>query len=66
MVVEIDALQQSSSKLTEDRIYDLKQRIEDLLMENDNVIGENKSLKREVNSLRSVITLSGADTGRVG
>ena len=51
-MVEIDALQQSSSKLSEDRIYELKLRIEDLLMENDNLAGQNKSLKREVNSLR--------------
>ena len=54
MVVEIDALQQSSSKLSEERIFDLKQRIEDLHSENDSLAGQNKSLKREISSLRYV------------
>ena len=51
-MVEIDALQQSSSKLSEDRIYELKQRIEDLLMENESLGSQTKSLKREISSLR--------------
>ncbi len=51
-MVELEALQQSSMKLSEDRIYELKQKLEDTLMENDGINGENKRLKREVNSLR--------------
>ena len=52
LVLEIEALQQSSSKLNEDRIFELKQRIEDLLMDRDSFSTQNRSLKREVSSLR--------------
>jgi FtsZ-binding cell division protein ZapB len=52
LVVEIKALQQSSSKLSEDRIYELKQRNEELLMDNDSLKGQSKGLKKEVSSLR--------------
>ena len=52
LVLEVDALQQSSSKLNEDRIFELKQRLEDLLMENDTLSEEGQRLKREVKSLR--------------
>ena len=52
MVLEIEALQKTSSKLSEERIFELKQRIEDLLMERDSICSQNKGLKREVTSLR--------------
>ena len=48
----MEALQESSSKLNEDRIFELKQRLEDLLMENDTLSEEGQRLKREVKSLR--------------
>ena len=51
-MLELEALQQSSSKLNEDRIFELKQRIEDLLMENDTLTVQGQTLKREVSSLR--------------
>ena len=55
--MEVEALQESSSKLNEDRIFELKQRIEDLLMENDTLSGQGQTLKREVTSLRYVCTI---------
>lgn len=48
-------MQQSSSKLNEERIFELKQRIEDVLMENDTLNEEGQRLKREFKSLRYVI-----------
>lgn len=57
LVLEVEALQQSSSKLNEDRIFELKQRIEDLLMENDTLTVQGQTLKREVNSLKYVFHL---------
>ena len=54
LVLEVEALQQSSSKLNEDRIFELKQRIEDLLMENDALTVQGQTLKREVSSLKYV------------
>ena len=38
--------------MNEDRIFELKQRLEDLLMENDTLSEEGQRLKREVKSLR--------------
>ena len=55
-MVEVDALHQSSSKHSEQRIFELKQKLED-------ISAENKSLKREVNSRRSVRE-GGRDGGR--
>ena len=52
MVLEIEALQQSSSKLNEERIFELKQRIEDLLMEQDALSTRNTNLKREASMMR--------------
>ena len=52
LLLEVEALQESSSKLNEDRIFEMKQRIEDLLMENDSLNAQAQALKREVNSLR--------------
>ncbi len=52
LVLEIEALQQSSSKLSEERIFDLKQRIEDLLMEQDALSSRNSNLKREASMMR--------------
>ena len=52
LLLEVEALQESSSKLNEERIFELKQRIEDLLMENDTMTAQNQTLKREVGSLR--------------
>lgn len=51
-VLEIEALQSSSNKLNEDRIFDLKQRIEDLMMERDTLNAQNKQQKKELSSLR--------------
>ena len=52
LLLEVEALQESSSKLNEDKIFELKQRLEDLLMENDAMSEEGQRLKREVKSLR--------------
>ncbi len=52
LVLEIDSLQQSSSKLNEDRIFELKQRIEDVLMEQDALSSRNSNLKREATLMR--------------
>lgn len=52
LLLEVEALQKSSSKLNEDRIFELKQRIEDILMENDELTAQSQTLKREVSSLR--------------
>ena len=54
LVLEVEALQQSSSKLNEERIFELKQRLEDILMDNDTMSEEGQRLKREVKSLRYV------------
>lgn len=51
-MLEIEALQSSSNKLNEDRIFDLKQRIEDLMMERDTFNAQNKQQKKELSSLR--------------
>lgn len=48
----MEALQESSSKLNEDRIFELKQRHEDVLMENDSLNAQGQALRREVSSLR--------------
>jgi hypothetical protein len=50
--LEIEALQTSSNKLNEDRIFDLKQRIEDLMMERDTLNAHSKQQKKELSSLR--------------
>ncbi len=52
LLVEISALQQSSSKLNEDTIFDLKQRIEDLHMDKDALAAQVKNLRREVTMLK--------------
>ena len=52
LLLEVEALQESSSKLNEDRIFELKQRIEDLLMENEAIMAQGQTLRREVSSLR--------------
>ena len=51
-VLEIEALQSSSNKLNEERIFDLKQRIEDLMMERDTLNAQSKQQKKELSSLR--------------
>ena len=51
-MVEIEALQHSSSKLNEERIFELKQRIEDIMVERDTLSAQRQGLKREVSSLR--------------
>jgi chromosome segregation ATPase len=51
LVLEIEALQTSSNKLNEDRIFDLKQRIEDLMMERDTLNAHSKQQKKELSSL---------------
>ena len=57
LLLEIKALQQSSSQLNEERIYDLKQRIEDLLMEQDAITSRNTNLKREASMMRCVTVM---------
>lgn len=56
-VLEIEALQSSSNKLNEERIFDLKQRIEDLMMERDTFNAHNKQQKKEISSLRYLLHL---------
>jgi hypothetical protein len=51
LVLEIEALQSSSNKLNEERIFDLKQRIEDLMMERDTLNAQSKQQKKELSSL---------------
>ena len=51
-MLEIEALQNSSNKLNEERIFDLKQRIEDLMMERDTLNAHSKQQKKELSSLR--------------
>ena len=53
-MLEIEALQNSSNKLNEERIFDLKQRIEDLMMERDTLNAHSKQQKKELSSLRYV------------
>ena len=54
-VLEIEALQSSSNKLNEERIFDLKQRIEDLMMERDTLNAQNKQQKKELSLIRYTI-----------
>ena len=47
LLEEIDELQHSASKEAEDRILELKHRIEDLMMEKDRFMGQCKTLTKE-------------------
>ncbi len=58
-MVEVDALHQSSNKHSEQRIFELKQKLEDISQ-------ENKSLKREVNTRRYVRDKGGGGGGIEG
>lgn len=48
LLLELEEMQQSSSKLAEDHIFDLKQSNEDLHIEIDRLTAQNKSLSREL------------------
>lgn len=48
LLLELEEMQQSSSKLAEDHIFDLKQSNEDLHIEIDRLTTQNKSLSREL------------------
>ena len=55
MLLELDALQKSSGKLREERIFELKQQMEDMSREGDLLSSEAKTLKREIKTLRCVL-----------